>query len=745
MRKSKHGFSLVLMLALVLVLSVGVLFGCNPSNNDDQNGGGVNVPTVNKPIAPTAQQLAYNIQNSDESLLLNCDEFVSFDLKSDSVITDDNVWAFVKVTDRNEADVVLKVRSYDTDGDGDDDLYVIGKKEGFYKAGASYIIEIVDDGTYFAGKSEELRSITFTIFKDYVSDANYAEDIILVKPHGVYVNALSNSDDPENPIFSLRLELKVGYDISSEIKAQEVFVAGAIFVIAKSFDDINASSTFGKISVIDVIPFESASIVHVSLKYVEPPIDEIYEILNVYAVDEYDASDIAISDAAKEALTQSVANSQLFYDFAEAIYLVSNEAGTAGLKDTVTGFLDNFKIGGSITHEGRGFGVAFSIEYLSDVENGKCMYAKIAYKGIITYDVMANAELEGTDLFYDYALITNAEHTLTISIQWLDSEGDSLVTNDQELAAKIAAVLADRTSLSGQIFGDAKPISKEFTVPLIKALTYVIPNTPITITLELNWFLGLGIQAELFNQTIVKSVDTVGVRSMKVGGALVPVPYGTRTSSITNDTMLFGTLTIKTGINVDAYFSIVGFQKWLRIGVDVRVGLYLELDGVFAKTAASDDSIKTAAGEFGWFASVAVEYKAFIFSGNLVGFELHGAFLTFGQEIIPLGWVNDVEELELEKTITPIMGNMDLLLLSEIDLPAYESNKSYLIGNSPVPVDTNWVVRDNPYLVSDFEYEFGDDRVSYANGCIVVVSTESIETTMTMILKADRLLSAQSP
>lgn len=733
MRKSKHGFSLILMLVLVLVLSVGVLVGCNPANPDDNNNQNIPASTV-KPIAPTAQQLAYSVQNSDESLLMNCDEFITFDLKSESEINNDNISDFVSVTDRYEQSVELKIRSYDTDGDGEDDLYVVCKKDGVYKAGATYIIELLDEDTYFAGKSEDLRAITFTIFKDYVSEANYTEDLILVRQHAVYYNT---PYDAENDIHTLQLRLAIGYDVASEARARELFVANAVFVVAKSFEEVTVDSIFGRITQIVLIA-EMSGTVLVELRYIAPSLDEVYEILNIFTVDQYDCSDIAIDSEVEEAVQQSVRNSQMFYDFAEAVFLASSEAGTAGIKDTVTGFLDNFKVSGAITHEGRGFGIAFSIEYLSDIENGKCMYAKIAYKGVITYDIMANAELEGTDLFYDYALITNAEHTLTISIQWLDSEGDSLVTNDQELAAKIAAILADRTQLSGQIFGDAKPISKEFTVPLIKQLTYVIPNTPITMTLDLNWFLGLGVQAELFNQTIVKSTDTVGVRSMKVGGTLVPVPYSTRTSTITNDTMLFGTLTIKTGINVDASFSIVGFQKWLYVGVDVRVGLYLELDGVFAKTAASDDSIKTAAGEFGWFASIAVKYKLFILSGNFAGIEIHGAFLTFGQEIIPLGWANEVEELELENAITPLMGNNDLLLMKEIDLPAYESNKSYLIGNTPVPVDTNWTVRESAYSVYDFEYEFGDDRVSFANGCVVVVSSEDVETTMTMILKSDR-------
>lgn len=740
MRKTRHGLSLVLILVLVLVLSIG-LFACNPAQpndgtptdqTDNDLPGGSKV-TVD---APVAQPLAYNVSGSDEGNLLNCDEYIFFDITSSYDITASNVGEFAKVTDRDGANVALKVRYYDMDGNGVNDTYILEKAEGTYKQGATYVIELLNEETFFVNRAASLRAINFTIAKEYTNRQNYAEDVILIPTYTVREEGTPVDATPGAEIFRARLSLLPGYDgVNNAAAADEKYAVGKKFVIANSSEEVNKNSIFGKIT--KTYPSFTEGSIIVQFEYMAPSIDEIYEILEIFAVDEYDCSNVAIDEGAEEALTQSILNSQMFYDFAGAVYLLSAEAGSAGIKDTVTGFLDNFKVAANIGHADRGFKLAFSIEYLSDVDTaGKCMYAKIAYGGLITYDILANSELDGTNFYYDYALIINTDHTLTISVQWLDDENDTLVTNDEELAAKIGAILADRTVINGQIFGDAKAVSKEFGVDLIKGLEYIIPNTPITLNLDLKWFLSFGIQAELYNETNIKSTDTVGVRSVNVGGKLVPVPYHTRTSSITNDTMLFGTLTIKTGINVDGFFSIVGFRKWLRIGLDVRAGVYLELDGVYAKTASSDDNIKTAAGEFGWFASVAVEYKVFILSGNIAGVEIHGSFLTFGQEIVTLGWRDKIGDLNFTKPVNPIIGT-NLLWLTEIDLPAFESDKKYLIGNSKVDVEANWVPSAKLYSPDDFDYEFGDSRVSYVNGCFLVLSSEDLVTTVKMTLKKD--------
>ncbi|MDD4839787.1 MAG: InlB B-repeat-containing protein [Clostridia bacterium] len=752
MRKSNHGISLILVLVLVLVLSVAVLAGCNGLSipGEDLNGdlgggevsdvvpGGDDVPadpTAPASIAPTVAPLAYSMQNSDESQMLECDEFVLFDITSSATITSENVGTFVEVIDRNGDLVAIQVNEYDG-------IYVIKRPDGeSYIAGATYTINLLDEVAFFTGKSETLRSIKFTINKDYAADAVLQDGIVLVNPQNVSVLS-AGLKDADNDIYGLRLELIVPYDVSSEAAAIERFAVGNLFVIAKSFDEVTADSTFGKVCS-EPLTVQGGGTIVVVFDYVAPSMEEIYSALDIFVVEEVDCSEIAIDEEIAEAASASVRQSQMFYDFAEAVWMVSDEAKTAGIMDTVTGFLDNFKIATEIKHEGRGFALAFSIEYLSDADaNGKCMYAKVAYGGNITYDIKAYAELDGTNFYYDYALIVNTDHTLTISIQWIDSESDTLVTNDEELAQKIADILADRTVLSGTIFGDAKAISKEFTVPLIQTLTYIIPNTPITINLDLNWFISFEIQAELYNETVITSVDTIGVRSVAdENGDLVPEQYQTRVNTLSNDTMLFGTLTMATGVNADAYFSIVGMSKWLRVGIDARVGVYLELDGVFAKTEATDDNIKTAAGEFGWFVSAALEYKVFILSGKPVGVEAHGVIATFGQDIITLGWNSENSDTIVLDEIVNSLDTDTILTLSEIDLPAYESNKSYLTFVNPIEVDNTWTAMNTVYSVDDFDYSIatvgGVKVATMANGCVIVLSAESFETTMTMTLKAD--------
>ncbi|HKL94195.1 MAG TPA: InlB B-repeat-containing protein, partial [Clostridia bacterium] len=749
MKKSKRSLSLILMLVLVLVLSVAVLAGCNglqvPTENPidiggDKTPGGDNTgkePAVVNKISPTVEPLAYNVKNSDESQLLNCDEYILFDVSSELVITNGNIGSFVEVIDRDGVAVAIEVIAHDG-------IYTIAKAEGVYTAGATYTIELLDTGANFTGKDAALREITFTIFKDAIADQVFQNGIVVVQPTTVSILSVGEIDSAAG-IYEIQLELVVPYDVSNLDEANARFAVDNVFVIAESIETVTAESTFGRIVANAARRiFQSQNRVICFIQYESPSLEEIYEILNIYTIEEVDCSEIAIDEEIVEGITASIRESQMFYDFAEAIYLASDEAASAGIKDTVTGFLDNFKILTEIKHEGRGFALAFSIEYLSDADtNGKCMYAKVAYGGVVTYDVKAYAELDGTKFYYDFALIVNTQHTLTISVQWIDSETDTIVTNDEELAAKVSGILADRTLLDGVIFGGAKAVSKEFSVPLIKTLTYVIPNTPITINLDLNWFISFSVQAELFNETVITTSDTIGVRSVKDAetGKLVPEKYHARTNSITNDTMLFGTLTIATGVNADAYFSIVGFAKWLRVGFDARVGVYLELDGVFAKTAASDDNIKTAAGEFGYFVSIALEYKVFVLSGKPLGYEFHGTIVTFGQDIITLGWDNEKVDTTIElELVTPISIDGQLSM-KEMDLPAYESDKAYLTFQNPIELDTVWATSEKVYSVNDFEYDFaqvdGKPVATYANGSIVVLSKDSFTTTMTMTLKAD--------
>ncbi|MGN1097211.1 MAG: GLUG motif-containing protein, partial [Christensenellales bacterium] len=354
------------------------------------------------------------------------------------------------------------------------------------------------------------------------------------------------------------------------------------------------------------------------------------------------------------------------------------------------------------------------------------LYVELKYSGVISYDVKANIET-GLKTTYDFAVTANTKHKISLAVQWKDAEDDVLMENDEQLASEITAILQDRSNIPSKVIGEAKSFGKTFEVPLCEDFTYVIPNTPITANIGFKWIIGVQVQGEIFTDLEMQSSDTLGVRSIEKDGEDSQEFYHIKSKDSSNDTMIMGAVTVKTGIRVDVYFSIVGMSKNIRIGIKGDAGIYLTVKGISLKTDINtEEKIGVIYGEVGLFVGYEVYGKVFV-GFKIVGDDYSVKLFDFGTDEIYTDFVETETTIKTTKRIT-LNGNIDSISpVTQLNKLAVNKFKVSEFG-----IETESLNRSN------FDFEMENGYITYYGGQFFITTAKHQFTeTIKVTLKAD--------
>ena len=662
----------ILVLALLFIVLVGALVACNGDTGDKTSA-----PT-DEPISSPSDEILSDVTYFDQSQVIGSEPDVTFGIASDVYLDNENIDAYVSVADRNGERVEITVAET---GLG---LYEIAKAEGEYTAGETYYITLLDEAVTFVDSDE--RVLNFNIYKP--------QTVVLEEKEGI-------------------VELEAGdYSLDEKgIKVNDNIGAGSILNV-KYADGTNA---YLKVS--EVIPAADGNV----LVTVAPTLEEIYKKLDIYSVEKFDCSQLDLDAIDGDSVISGIQQSDMFLSFASAIERVSEATPALSLPD-----LDDFTISfkASVNDDKNiviDAVIAYKGGYTAGDQVGK-LYVELKYSGVISYNVKASIVAEGFDVDYDFAITANTSHKISLAVQWLDASDDVIIASDDELKEEISLIMADKNNIPSKVLGEAKEFGKTFEVPLCEDFTYVIPNTPITANVGFKWIIGLEVQGEIFTDMEMTSSDTLGVRSVTKEGEDSQEFYHVKSKDASPDLMLMGEATVKTGVRIDAYFSIVGLSDNVRIGIKGDAGIYLTVKGITASVDGSDEKIGVVYGEVGFFVGYQVYGKVFV-SFDIVGDEYRLKLFDFGTDAIYTGFVENSSVMNATPLKT-INGNI---------------GKRLQINQFVV---SEFGIEQVTLLKSDCNYDIKNGYITYFNGQFYITTAlHQFTEEITVTLKADESIS----
>lgn len=161
-------------------------------------------------------------------------------------------------------------------------------------------------------------------------------------------------------------------------------------------------------------------------------------------------------------------------------------------------------------------------------------------------------------------------------------------------------------------------------VPVVKI---PIPTTipPFCFELDLSLELEFRFEGTLSYKYSNSSTEVYGLRY--ASWTITPFHNRYVPTSTTNSLELTGKLSMKAGIKVDFYATISGLQKYIRVGVAAKAGVYAELSGVLriskttttqnGVTVVQNDSFGGMSFEVGIYADVYFNYKVLWWEGKI--------------------------------------------------------------------------------------------------------------------------------
>ena len=109
---------------------------------------------------------------------------------------------------------------------------------------------------------------------------------------------------------------------------------------------------------------------------------------------------------------------------------------------------------------------------------------------------------------------------------------------------------------------------------------------------------------------------------------------------------LKGKMEFQVGLRVDGYVSIVGLSRWIRLGFNLEVGPYIELQGVIRLSDKEvENNIAAAKLSTGLYLKVSVYYKALILGGEFSILDEKFPFATWGYDRVYYSYTDSLEKM----------------------------------------------------------------------------------------------------
>ena len=241
----------------------------------------------------------------------------------------------------------------------------------------------------------------------------------------------------------------------------------------------------------------------------------------------------------------------------------------------------------------------------------------------------------------------------------------------------------------------------------------------VTLNLEIRISFNFEFEAAL-NYHYEQTHENVYGMRLKNGNV---TPYSETKKSEADSTLkLSGRIEFSAGLRIDGYVSIVGLSRWVRAGIYVEAGPYIEAKGIVYLTSNPDEQNYAAAYfSSGFYVKSSVYYKLFSLGGEASLLNKKFPISQLGYDKAYFSYTKDIDELEISRD-------------TALDLNTLLAVKYYDIHNEK-SVEDVLSLTSNLYTVNI--YLRNGQHCQIINGKIIIDSDAPCHFTDIIIIEVD--------
>ena len=694
------------------------------------------------------------IEADFQEFIRNSDPNISFIVRSEVVLTDENLSEFVELScvDYNDGTTI----SVQPEGDA----YRLYAKEGF-KQGLTYTIKILDTKTVFFEKAGDqaitdrsIRAYSFSISKENVNH--------VVKK--AVPKLLSTDDMSGFEIIGTVAEGQTGitadngksiYRVSLVSGDETLYQVGDIVSVGNGQEDVASNQYY---RVIEVGTTSAGSYMDV----IDPNLEDIYSEMDLY----YDGDAVYFEDESEKEIEEiralerdievSVLKSKGYEFLSASIARGIKESPTvqstvATLSPEYQKKFAEMKIA-DLADLLQNITVSVNVEKTYDIswkENGVrgaveisaknitipldpkvSLTISISLKNVITQTAYTAMQLYSED---DYAkergVWVNNYCKVTFDAVISTSDGENQINITEEIQNLVNSVSENKTQdivnnmNQENFFGDDLSYVEIFNKELGKKTVSIYQV--LTIDFKLNFHVDIGMRVGLSLNFENTETRKIGVSELTMNGSKTVSTVNARIASRTHfSAVLKGQIGIRAGFKIEVNFSLVHLNSIFNIGFTVDIGVYEEISGFVRFDYDSVGGISFAGG----LKSETGIYLSLQFSWNLFGWKDSVTIAEFKFPILTIGsleFATEFEKAEEKITFNTLdynaknNGDQNLLKMKYIDIKS--GANGVVLNIKPAPISTDYkffVIKDQTGIGS--KDDLGYIKIDASSGMIHV-------------------------
>lgn len=594
--------------------------------------------------------------NQNFQITVSCDQANAIEYIKENLVIADNFYASADLTDEQK-ELVSNVLNMDfTVTENEDGTYTVSADVP-YEKGSTYTASLSgeEEAITIVG-AEESNSLTFTIEEEEHETITYRTDILHLTPDQI----LSFSGDDSQPGITLAsLSPFEGYENGG--------VGATVRIDEDEADD--RDTMYGKVTEIR----EQGDVWLVSLT--APDLDSIFNELDVYGnatINLENDTNLQISDEALAQIEQQFLASEGFQTYLAATYLGARsyleENGYDVSSMGLSRVIDMLQIQTDVKISGDTVTFYITASLNAGVADDTVLFLAFDYTESARFSFVRNIEMKkrlgapyGIQTF-DVNVTTHETKTFTLRGGLRFGEGNESpeqLATDRVIEQKALEAMGNEAALRDSIssiqeFFRQKNWTADSNVKTIQLGSLYCTAGIFSLNIDLSCEVGFDLNALISYTNSSVTTTTNGYR-MNANGNIEHYS-SQRCSSSADHIYLMGNAGTRTGLSMEFYISLIGFNNWLCLDISGTVGVYTEAAGILGIAQADRQSTGVAAGyvELGFYGSFSGFYKFFTESDPVaVSFwntEMTLARYGFTDAYVMLSYQSDKEAKVLDVT-----------------------------------------------------------------------------------------------
>lgn len=486
-----------------------------------------------------------------------------------------------------------------------------------YTPGVTYeakLSEEAAENVSFVTEANTDDSLTFGITKEQTSTADVKTNLVYIPSAFVVERSdggvVSDTLEEEWVILTSDFGLEPAAAATPDEGADTASATNSLFCLCSDEKNqetgafkLAENSVFGKC--VSITPLEGGTW---KVVYITPELDEIFQDFDIYTDGEvnFEDSDTEVSDDLVEQVRYAIFTNKEFQNTVAAMQLMLQDQFANSDYEveplSKTNLMDMLDVKVSVQIKNSIFYLTTEISVNFPISTSKGnQVAQIALKytsnkeisvktgfnyvlrrwwfipvGINSYDINAQVHNKETVLYGIYVSYDEGSDGIDklkeeISKDVMDKElaKQRAKQNGRKLPIKSTANdIQDLFTENGYSVGSRREIK------LLSTRVYI---GILTVNLDLKFFLDFDISGSMYYTVTTDQYQLSGIRSTNGGRGQRYEESRSQTEG--EDLIIIGTVGIKAGISCEAYFSMLGLSKFLKVGIGVEMGYYAKVEG----------------------------------------------------------------------------------------------------------------------------------------------------------------------